>query len=470
MVEERDGQPVHDVHRAVALLTEGVEAGLAARTWSLSPAEVRAALADVCRLENQLTALRYSLIRASVLQDNSDTPGRETQQWLQATCRQSAGRARGDVENAALVDPETGTLAELGQALAQGEVSREHVDVARRAVTQLPAQVVRCHRREVAENLTGNARRFTAADARKLAGHLLAVLVPERTDRLDPHAHERRAGWCSWESTGMLRVNGLLAGEAAAAFKTVFDHLAAPGKGPDPDDPATPLPGTSDARTPAQRGADALELMGRLAASHPDAGTRAGEPPHVMVTATVDQLAWLPAAATESGMVPPGAATCAGLGPIDPALLQRLACDAVLQTVVLDSAGRVVEMRSPQRLANRALRRALGVRDGGCAFPGCSLPPSMCDAHHITYWTRGGKTVLVNLCLLCPRHHSEIHAEEWTITVIDELPWFIPPWIDPTQTPIRNTVHAAAAETTALAQLGAPPACGGLWLDIGPDG
>ena len=87
-------------------------------------------------------------------------------------------------------------------------------------------------------------------------------------------------------------------------------------------------------------------------------------------------------------------------------------------------------MRTPQRLANRAQRRALAVRDGGppqaggapSAFPGCSLPPSWCDAHHIVSWTRGGATVLDNLVLVCPRHHSEIHAEEWTITVIDDLP------------------------------------------------
>jgi hypothetical protein len=155
VVEERGEVPVHDVHRAVALLAEGVQVGLAARTWSLSAGEVRDALADVHRLGNRLEALRLMLIRASVGQDNSDSPGRETQHGgttrlrgrLQSTCRQGAGRARGDVENAALVDPETGTLAELGQALAAGEVSREHVDVARRTVARLPSQVVRSRRR-----------------------------------------------------------------------------------------------------------------------------------------------------------------------------------------------------------------------------------------------------------------------------------------------------------------------------------
>jgi hypothetical protein len=58
---------------------------------------------------------------------------------------------------------------------------------------------------------------------------------------------------------------------------------------------------------------------------------------------------------------------------VPPGLLQRLACDAVLQLVVLDAAGAVVEMRSPARLASGAQRRAIGVRDGG-SQPSCCRP------------------------------------------------------------------------------------------------
>jgi hypothetical protein len=199
--------------------------------------------------------------------------------------------------------------------------------------------------------------------------------------------------------------------------------------------------------------------MARLAAASHDAGTRGAEPPRLVVHASVDQLAWVPG----SPATPPGLATCETGGPLSAALLQRLACDAVLQVVILDSAGAVVEMRDPGRLANRAMRRALAARDGGCAFPGCSAPPAWCDAHHVTLWSRGGKTVLDNLVLLCPRHHTEIHACEWAVTMRDAVPWFVPPrHLDLDQTPVRNTVHTAIAQTTALAQQ--------LWLDsdVGP--
>ncbi|MFZ5872598.1 MAG: DUF222 domain-containing protein, partial [Actinomycetota bacterium] len=205
--------------------------------------------------------------------------------------------------------------------------------------------------------------------------------------------------------------------------------------------------------TSAQRRADALAHAVRLAASHPGAGTRAGEPPHLVIHTTVEQLAWRPAQAAQAGTAPPGAATGCGLAPLTPAMLQHAACDAVLQVVVLDRKGAVVEMRSPTRLATRAQRRALAARDRGCAFPGCGLPPSMCEAHHLIWWTRGGQTVIDNLVLLCARHHTEIHTGAWTVSMRDGVPWFTPPvWLDPDQTPLRNTLHDAVAAVTRLAQ------------------
>jgi hypothetical protein len=37
-----------------------------------------------------------------------------------------------------------------------------------------------------------------------------------------------------------------------------------------------------------------------------------------------------------------------------------------------------------------AIRRALIIRDRGCAFPGCDRPHRWCQAHHITSWCDGG--------------------------------------------------------------------------------
>jgi hypothetical protein len=63
------------------------------------------------------------------------------------------------------------------------------------------------------------------------------------------------------------------------------------------------------------------------------------------------------------------------------------------------------------------LRRAVILRDRHCAWPGgCSTPPGGCQVHHIVYRSRGGKTRLSDLVLLCEYHHQVcIHRLGWTL-------------------------------------------------------
>jgi hypothetical protein len=64
------------------------------------------------------------------------------------------------------------------------------------------------------------------------------------------------------------------------------------------------------------------------------------------------------------------------------------------------------------------LRRAVIVRDRICRFPGCHQPAAACDIHHVIWRTRGGRTQLINLILLCRFHHLiAIHQWGWTITL-----------------------------------------------------
>jgi hypothetical protein len=67
-----------------------------------------------------------------------------------------------------------------------------------------------------------------------------------------------------------------------------------------------------------------------------------------------------------------------------------------------------LDLGRTQRLPNRAQRRALMVRDGGCRFPGCTERRYV-EAHHVRHWTDGGPTDLANLVLLCWRHHHAVH-------------------------------------------------------------
>ena len=98
--------------------------------------------------------------------------------------------------------------------------------------------------------------------------------------------------------------------------------------------------------------------------------------------------------------------------------LTRIACDAVIDRVVLSKAGRVLAMDTIGRLATAAQQIALAARDRGCVWPGCTTPPSLCEAHHVVWWSRGGPTTIENLALLCHRHHKQIHAEPDALVMV----------------------------------------------------
>lgn len=96
---------------------------------------------------------------------------------------------------------------------------------------------------------------------------------------------------------------------------------------------------------------------------------------------------------------------------------ELLVCNADISEVLLDRLGMPVAVRERLRHPNRAMRRTLVARDGGCVFPGCDAPPGWCDAHHVIHYLPDGATVTVNLVLLCRRHHGIVHRSGWSIAL-----------------------------------------------------
>ncbi|MGO4245625.1 DUF222 domain-containing protein [Paenarthrobacter sp. RAF54_2] len=129
-------------------------------------------------------------------------------------------------------------------------------------------------------------------------------------------------------------------------------------------------------------------------------------------------------------------------GPMHPTTIRKIACDADILPVLLGSDSRVLDIGRTTRIFPPHIRKAITARDGGCAFPDCTMPAPWCEAHHITYWSHGGTTSTENGTLLCSHHHHVIHKEQWRIDMTTGVPWFTPPpHIDPHQTPRRNHHH-----------------------------
>ena len=94
--------------------------------------------------------------------------------------------------------------------------------------------------------------------------------------------------------------------------------------------------------------------------------------------------------------------------------LRRVACDCGLVAVGHDKTGTTMSIGRRSRSIPPAIRRALLLRDRGCAFPGCTHNRFL-HGHHIQHWLHGGETSLDNLSLLCSHHHQLVHEGGWSV-------------------------------------------------------
>ncbi|MGO4597542.1 DUF222 domain-containing protein [Terrabacter sp. 2RAF25] len=171
-----------------------------------------------------------------------------------------------------------------------------------------------------------------------------------------------------------------------------------------------------DPRSPATRRADAaLELIQRAVAA-PQGVTRTPRT-KLVVTMSLDALL--------------DRLRGAGLADNDEVLsastVRRVACEAEILPTVLGGPSQVLDIGRTDRYFTPAQRLALAQRDHGCSYPGCTVPPQWCEAHHVVHWLHGGATDLCNGALLCGRHHTIVHQLGLTATVLpDQAIWHVP--------------------------------------------
>ncbi|WP_097328194.1 HNH endonuclease signature motif containing protein [Paractinoplanes atraurantiacus] len=328
---------------------------------------------------------------------------------------------------------------ELEQAVLDGRIDLRQAAVIATTVADIPDSLADFDdvaladagllARKAQDTMIEMAGRLPAWQLRQVGDRILGHVAPELADRAEEaalarqeaRALRRRGVTLSLPANGLVRLSGLLDAESAATLQAALHPLC------------KPIPG--DERTPAQRRADALVDICRLALRTTELPEDGGEPPQVAVTIPYQPLTQaLGTGTTDTGQR------------LSATTARRMACDARLLPVVLGGEGQVLDVGRTRRMASGPLRRALHVRDGGCAFPSCDRPPRWTDCHHIVHWNDGGPTSLNNLVLLCRHHHRVIHhpTAGWQIGLgPDGLPDFIPPpTIDPEQRPRRNTFHS----------------------------
>jgi hypothetical protein len=140
--------------------------------------------------------------------------------------------------------------------------------------------------------------------------------------------------------------------------------------------------------------------------------------------------------------------------------LRRVACDCGL--VAVSGDGEKLNIGHRSRSIPPAIRRALTLRDRGCAFPGCTHNRFL-HAHHIRHWLHGGETSVDNLSLLCAHHHHLVHEGGWSVerTSEGELRFRAPDGREVPAVPAREASKDALAFLHEWAE--------DRGLDLGPD-
>jgi hypothetical protein len=103
-----------------------------------------------------------------------------------------------------------------------------------------------------------------------------------------------------------------------------------------------------------------------------------------------------------------------GAAALPRSVAERLLCDARIEVMLEDDRGQALGIGRARRDPAPWMVRQLRYRDRGCRFPGCGTM-AFTQAHHITWWSRGGRTDLDNLLLVCSFHHRLVHEHGWAI-------------------------------------------------------
>src|SRR6266536_3216128 len=444
----------HPIVNAVADLEAILDGCADARLWSLSVKELDDLLP---RAHALLARISGTLVLPLIREADSRGACQEhdaasTAEWVRYLLRIPHRQAKQLLGLARAVDTD---LTATAAALAAGRISLDHAQVIDESVAGLPDQVEAGGADAAEEHLLDAAADHDPRALHRIGRRIVEVIDPDhgdellrrQLDRADRQAEETRE-LHGIPSGGRIRLAGWLDNEGWQILRTALDPLAAPRPAAHNDQTAgngsasggagagngngggggngSGGGGEPDTRPYPRRMADALVELADRALRGGDLPTQGGEKPTLILTLDYAKLA-----------AEVGTGTLDTRDHLPAGTLRRLACAAKIIPAALVGPSQSLDLGRAQRTVTAALRRALVLRDAGCTFPGCDLPPGWCDAHHLRHWANGGPTDLLNLVLLCPRHHHTAHHQHWTIRIAgDGLPEFNPPpLIDPEQHP-----------------------------------
>ena len=394
----------------------------------LSDEQFAETIRDVEQIRRQLATADYPIIDQI---GSRELPGRHLTRtvagYLGQVWRLTPSAAGARVREAAALAPRTTLTGEplppvrahTAQARRAGTLDDAQVAVIVRTLDGLP-HALPVHELELAEaTLVQAAHALNATELGAVATRLTDTIDPDGTLASDTDQQRRRYLTMRPATDGMVAGSFRLDDVAGARALAVFSALAAPR----PADESG-----RDERSAGQRAHDAFADILSLALRAEDHASDARCGATLHLTMSQEQF--------ESGT---GHAVTTHGHRIRITQSLRLLDQTCVAWAVHDSHGAILNHGRTRRHASPGQVDTLITRDGGCAFPACTIPAEWCERHHVIAWQHGGPTNLDNLVLVCSYHHARHLQHGWTIQMRHGTPWFIPPThIDPTRTPLRN--------------------------------
>jgi hypothetical protein len=315
--------------------------------------------------------------------------------WLSWACGVAPGTARDHVR----VAHRLRERPLIAVAFERGELSYSKV----RALTRVEDDVDEAELLDV-------ARAASAGQLERIVRGYRTVLAVEQD--AERQWAERELSW-SWDETGALVLRGRVPAEAGSllvrALEAARDALGVPPSGAVEEVSAERR---GRPQSVSARNADALLALAQSSLAE-SAG--AADVYQVVVHVDADALAGEAVSAETPGDSDRGGLRCEveDGNPLPYAAARRLGCDASIVRI-LERDGKPLSVGRKTRTIAPALRRALRMRDDGCAFPGCHQRHHT-DAHHIRHWADGGRTDIDNLVQICRHHHRLLHEGGFSV-------------------------------------------------------
>ncbi|MEM9517821.1 MAG: DUF222 domain-containing protein [Actinomycetota bacterium] len=348
---------------------------------SMTRPRLEAFVESIAALESFLASRRLSAMAAI---DSLNDGGASSD----SVFRSKGKAASKDARTAAKTANALTGMPTTAERLANGEITEAHANANAAAAeqTQDPAG---------ADDALNNSRVVPPADLHQKRamtwGRTHEARDNRENRRLRQH-HNRKVivGRCKEDGSWSLyattttdigrELQGLIEAEADRLFRTEDG-----GRGSDTD------------RTRAQRLVDALGNLLRRGSGQQ--ATSRGGPTHPRFQPVVR--------VTMGDSLDEIAGELIGDGPLPDSTVQRILCESGLDVIITADDGQPLWLGRTTRNVSAAQWRALIERDEGCVV--CGAEPSMCEAHHVVWWSRHGSTDITNLVLLCTACHHNLH-------------------------------------------------------------